>query len=168
MMEQGRYRARAIQAGLGETSTGKEQVAVEFETVNEDGSPGEHITWFGFFTEKSLEHTVKALRACGWRGDDLTNPEGIGDNEVAIVVEHEEYNGEVRAKVKWVNAPGSGLGLKTTLDSGRAASFAAQMRNRIRAIEAGTGARKPAQQQTRSQSQRQEPPPHDDSDNIPF
>lgn len=173
MMAAGRYRARAVQAALGETSTGKEQIAVEFETLDEEGAPGEHITWFGFFTEKSLEHTVRALRVCGWRGDDINNLDGISDNEVSLVVEHEEYEGKVSAKVKWVNAPGGGIALKSTLDAGRAASFAATMKSRIRAIEAGAGARKPVTQQarpaTRQSGRPPEPPPHTDDDmGIPF
>ena len=52
---------------------------------------------------------MKALRAVGFQGDDLS---AIFDqtlnNKVQIVVDHDTYDGKTRAKVQWVNVPGAG------------------------------------------------------------
>jgi hypothetical protein len=69
----GKYLARGVNASLGKTKNGGEQVAVEFELKDGPGV-GQRITWFGSFAnDKATEITVKALRNCGWDGDDLSN-----------------------------------------------------------------------------------------------
>lgn len=148
-LENGKYRARGVQGALGLTSGGKEQVAVEFQLLGERGDEhyvGQSITWFGFFTDNTLEHTIKGLRACGWQGDDVSDLVGINTNEVSLVIENEEYEGQWRPRVRWVNAPGGGLALKQQMDVGQAKNFAQQMRGRILALEQGTGQRKAPQQ----------------------
>ncbi len=107
MIDTGRYLARAIDSQLGFAETGTEQIAVTFE-IEEGDYTGHTITWIGFLTDASSEITVKALLACGWSGDDLSDLTGIDRNQVELVVEHEMYNGVKRARVKWVNRPGSG------------------------------------------------------------
>jgi hypothetical protein len=105
MAEAGIYRARAVQAALCETKSGKEQLAIEFALYDVDGVEGEHVTYFGSFSDAALPHTLKALRTCGWAGTDLADLSGVERNEVSLVLEDEEYEGRVRTKVKWVNAP---------------------------------------------------------------
>ncbi|NNB90527.1 hypothetical protein [Corallococcus exiguus] len=184
-LENGRYKARAAQGALGFTSGGKEQVAIEFTFLGNDGSEpyaGQSITWFGFFTDASLEHTIKALRACGWQGNDVSDLTGIESNDVSLVIENEEYEGKWSPKVRWVNPLGSGLALKQQMEPTQARSFAAQMRGRILAMEQGTGPRRApapapargAQQQSRGGSRPPsygggppEPPPLTDED-MPF
>jgi hypothetical protein len=163
----GTYRARAVHGALGETKSGSEQVAVEFELLDADGAAGPRITWYGYFSEKTLATTVKALRACGWKGDLLTDLSGISDNEVSLVVENEVLpDGRARPRVRWVNAPGGpGLGLKTPLVGDKARAFAARMRAHIAAVDqvelaGGTKGRSNGVLSP-------EPPPHDDSD-LPF
>lgn len=141
MGAQRRYRARAKTWGLGETDKGTEQVAVEFEILTENAEMN-HIVWYGYFSEKTWERTVESLRACGWEGADLTDLQGLEKNEVELVIEDEEYNGNPVAKVRWVNRPG-GLALKAPLTGERARSFAATMREQIKAMDAA-GGRKPA------------------------
>jgi hypothetical protein len=131
-IENGTYRARAVFGQLGETSTGKEQVAVEFELLDLEGQP--RITWFGYFTEKTEQRTIEALRRCGWMGLDLTDLRGLDSNEVSIVVEAEEYNGTWTPRVKWVNAPG-GMALKAPLMGAKASAFAARMKAKIAAFD---------------------------------
>ena len=142
MLEAGTYKAKAKRALLGKASTGKEQVGVEFELL--DGS-GTTIWWYGFFTDKTFERTIESLRFCGWTGVDLTDLSGLGDSEVSIVVEQEEYpkdSGQWSAKVKWVNS-GDGVGMKEQLAPAAAKSFAEQMKGRILALSAGKPAAKP-------------------------
>jgi hypothetical protein len=142
MLENGNYRARAIQGVLSETKGGKEQVAVEFELLDE-GFVGQKITWYGYFTEKTWERTIKSLRACGWYGDDISQLDGLSANEVSLVVEREEYEGKVRAKVQWVNSLDGGIAVAPMAPE-RAKRFAQTMRGQILAMEKAEG-RAPAQ-----------------------
>jgi hypothetical protein len=134
---QRRYAAKARTWGLGETDTGKEQVAIEFEILTAEAEFN-HITWFGYFTEKTFDRTIESLRICGWEGNDLSDLQGLDKNEVELVIEDEEYKGNLIAKVKWVNRPG-GLALKAPLTGDKAKSFAAAMRDRIKALDAAGG-----------------------------
>ncbi len=156
MIDAGTYRAKAVSAALGNTSTGKEQLGIEFELMDVDGVAGPHITYYGYFTDAALEFTVKALRACGWKGTDLTDLAGLTDNEVSLVIAHEEYEGKVTAKVQWVNAPG-GLAMKSQLDPD-----AAKMKGRIAAL--GTTSARQIREPKPPKSQNSEPPPHGDAD----
>lgn len=99
--EEGRFRARGIEGAWGHSKSGTEQVAVLFEL--EDGA---RLTWYGYLTEKTAERTMNSLIACGVT--DLETLEGLGNDEVELVIEHETYEGTTRAKIQWVNRLGSG------------------------------------------------------------
>ena len=162
-MENGTYRGRPLGAALGMAGTGNEQVAIEFELLDEAGA---RMTYFGTFTEKATPHTLKALRVSGWRGDDLADLSSIGGDtapEVFLVVENEEYKGNWTAKIKWVNSTG-GVALKDPLDADRARAFAAKMRGAVLAHNKGAGVKS---QPSRGGAIPPEPPPLSDED-IPF
>ncbi len=170
-MENGTYRAKGIQGALGKTKGGKERVAVSFQLLDAEGNPTQPIAWFGYFTEKTFDRTIQALRLCGWEGDDISDLTGIDRNEVSLVIENEEYEGKVHAKVQWVNAPG-GASLANQLDANEAKSFAQQMRGRILALKqsAPRVATKPAPRPSAG-PQSPEPPPFAGTvreDDIPF
>jgi hypothetical protein len=137
----GTFNARGVSAGLGFTSNGAPQVAVELKVLDE-GFVGETITWFGYFTEGTHERTIESLRTLGWKGDDLDNLDGIADNDVRIVLDEEEYDGKTRLKVKWINKAG-GLALKTPMTPEQARAFARQMKGAVLA----SSAKRPAQTQ---------------------
>jgi hypothetical protein len=131
----GKYKARAKrgQWGLGTAGNGTPQVAVRFDLVAFEAG----ITWYGFFTDKAMETTLKALDACGWKGVDIKELDredcGLDANEVELVVEEERgQDGVVRSKVRWVNS-GGGVALKNRMQGNDLDSFAAQMRKRIMA-----------------------------------
>lgn len=170
MLEAGEYRARAAEARLGFTGTGKEQVAVRFELLD---FPGQSITSYHFFSsDKAIEISMKGLRAAGFRGSDLSDLSSLSGEtpEVILVVEHETYNGKTSAKVKFINAAG-GLAMKDALDPAAAKSFAQRMKAKILAFDSSTSAPKP-QKMTGSDGppHPDEPPPgfSEPSDDIPF
>jgi hypothetical protein len=172
MLDAGNYRARAIEAALGETETGKEQVAVQFQLLDLEQT----ITWYGYFTDKTLETTFKALRTAGWKGQDLTDLSDLcapaETPEVTLVVEHETYTNpetgesKTRARVRWVNGTG-GLALKKALDPNKAKAFAARMRGQLAAFDRSSGAPKP-QANGRQHAADSEPSPFTGDDEIPF
>lgn len=132
----GRYRAQSRKAELGETSTNKEQVGVEFEITDGD-LKGTRLVWYGYFTENTTVRTIESLRIAGWRGEDITE---LGDlaradaPTVELVVEHEVYEGKTTSKVRWVNRAG-GLSMKTQLTPDKKAAFAARLRGSIAAVD---------------------------------
>jgi hypothetical protein len=131
----GVYAARAITGALGVSGSGKEQIGIEFEIQDQEGG---HVTWYGFFTEKTTERTIETLRICGWHGTDLSSLDGIGDNEVSIVLETEEWEGKARQKVQWVNRAG-GLSMANPLNADQAKAFAAKMRGAVLAFDQKSG-----------------------------
>jgi len=161
MIPAGRYKARAIEGALALTNNGNEQVAVLVEVVGGDHA-GEQLTWYGHFTEKTVERTFESLRLLGWQGDDLSELSGIDANEVTIIVEHEEdRDGKPRPRVKWING-GGGLAVKQKLEGAAAKAFAQRMRGYALASRQRSGA--PQQQRPQNGTRRppDEPLPFDD------
>jgi hypothetical protein len=152
-MNIGAHRAKAIDAALGMTKTGKEQVGVCFELVEN----GERITWFGYFTDGTFERTIESLRYLGWTGTDLMDfrqglPAGC-DKEVEIVVDEEDdQNGNPRLKVRWVNG-GGGVAVRDVLDETAARSFSARMKAKVAALQAAKGEKPAARKPTPTQAQ---------------
>src|ERR1700729_4246097 len=115
-MIKNRYNAKAIAFGLGETNDGKPQIGVMFEIVDHPDFPGEQITWFGYFTEKTEDRTIESLQHMGWQGDDLTElAELAGDDAtrvlptpVSIVCEPDTYDAKTKLKAQGVNQLGGG------------------------------------------------------------
>lgn len=126
-LPKGRYRARALQGEFGYSpNKGTEQVVVEFELLDEQWR-SERVTWIGYFTGNTTERTLEALRFCGWTGDDVTDLTGLGNGEVSLVIDHEEYDGKLMAKVQWVNKGGL-LAMKAPMSPDQKKAFAAKMR----------------------------------------
>lgn len=133
MIAQGQHLARAIEAAFGKTQGGKHQIAVQFELL--ESETGDTITWFGYFTERSRKYTFDALRICGWNSDrikhaatDIMN----SPQEVELKVVHETYEGETRAKVRFVNRPGDGgLRMAAPLAGQELDAFDAEMRGAV-------------------------------------
>jgi hypothetical protein len=166
-LTEGTFNARGVTGALGMSSTGKEQVAVDI-VVSDPGFEGEHITWYGYFTEGTIDRTFESLRHLGWQGDDLRDLSGIDRLPVRIVVAWDSYtdgNGKTHEnlKVKWINAPG-GLALKQPLTEDQAKSFASRMRAHAVASRAKMG-QAPAPAAARPGGA---PPPSPADDDIPF
>lgn len=167
MISEGRHKARGIEAALGLTSKGSEQVAVLLE-VTAGEHAGETITWYGYFTDKTYERTLESLRYLGWSTDDLADLAGIDQNEVSIQVEHEEdESGKLHARVRWVNRAG-GLAMKETMDDAAARAFAARMRGaavasrqKVRTSAASGASGNRATGWHSGYQRRNEPPPSD-------
>jgi hypothetical protein len=147
------YSARAIGCYFGragENGSGNAQVFVPFRISFADGD--EHITWSGTLPTdggKAFQITIKALRTLGWQGDDLADLDDLDEegaakllpNQVDIVCDMDDYNGESRLKVKWVNPPGGVRMAKHALAGSDLKTFAAQMRGTIRSMGTPTEVR---------------------------
>lgn len=143
----GTYKAKAIDAKLGESSNGNPQVGVLFEITQEGESNGLRIPWYGSFSdakcgdETVADRTLRSLEYCGWGGD-MSDLSGVVEsgNEVSIVVEAETYQGKTRAKVQWVNAGGAtAVAMKSTMADDKRLSFIDRMNARMAGKRAGRG-----------------------------
>jgi hypothetical protein len=105
------YTANIVGATFGTASTGNEQIAIQCE-ITEGPDDLTTIAYLGTFTDKSFEYTEKAMRACGWEGNDLIDFKRQADagqlGPVEIVVYDDTYDGETRPKILFINKPGGG------------------------------------------------------------
>src|SRR3990167_7293401 len=111
-MTPGKYLAKIINYGVSESSTGKLRVEIQFGFKDNEGAE-QKLFWHGYFTEKSLPITAKALVVCGLSGNDhdalAAGPSsGLLNMEAPVQIEvvNEEFEGKTRSKIAWVNSPG--------------------------------------------------------------
>jgi hypothetical protein len=107
--------------------------------ITEGDEKGRTLTWYGYFTDKTVERTLESMRFMGWTGEDPTNPTNLDANEVEIVVEPEDYTNDkgetkTRSRVRWINRAG-GLALKTRLDDAKKASLAERIRGHVAKVD---------------------------------
>jgi hypothetical protein len=175
----GIYRAVAVQtevegiptyAQFGTTkgkdgAAGKKQVLMQFELL--DGAhAGRRIPWWGYFTEKSWGNTVKGLRACGFKGDELhTIPSQQLDQEVSVVVGINEWDGKQNNRIEWVNPASTGIKLADPMNGDDLRKFSAAMKARTATVAVVEG-KKADKAEKREQEQPSQPPPGDEE--IPF
>lgn len=146
----GNYRARATTAKLGWSNNDKPQVAILFKVVDPNGTEftGEEIAAYLSLAEGAFEITIKALRACGWQGENISDLSTVGSEDCEIVVGEEEYQGKVQTKVRWVNRLGGALQLKREMAPDEALRFARSVRGRVIAASGGSPHQRPAAQPT--------------------
>lgn len=103
-----RVRCRVIDYALGAAGTNTEQIGLQLQ-VTDGPYTGRVLTYYGFFTEKTEEETVKAMVAFGWDGN-VQNLDSIKTKDAFATIQHEasEKNGKksVRERVRWINAIG--------------------------------------------------------------
>jgi hypothetical protein len=147
-MEKATYRAKAVNSSFGVTpEKGTNFVAIGFEVVDHEQLAGERTdAWMGYFAGKATERTIESLQLMGFASDDLSlleecNEQQCADllpNVVEIVCEPEEFDGNWRLRVQWVNRPGSGRFVaKQPLKGTDLKAFAAQMKGALRNARGG-------------------------------
>lgn len=69
--------------------------------ITEGPRAGEEETYRGRLTDKGAEYVVQDLRTMGWKCNDITKLEGLGDTKVTIAISHDQgNNGKVYRNVK--------------------------------------------------------------------
>ena len=127
----GTYRGQAIKGSeqYGQTKNGNDQIVIDLNLLD----IGEKVSTFLVFTDKAAEYSLDRLRACGWKGDDLSNLDGIDANEVEVEVKYEQYNGETKMKVQIITGGGA-VKLKDQLDDKGKKAFAAKYRDLAKSV----------------------------------
>lgn len=137
LLAPGKYVGIPTGAILAETSKGDPQAAIAFDLPE----VGASLNYFGFFTEKTERRTIESLRYSGWTGNDVTDLSSVGSDRnvrVELVVEIDEYNGERRNKIAWVNRPG-GIQAAKPLNPATKAAFAARIKGLVVDVTKSTG-----------------------------
>lgn len=139
LMAEGDYPLVAVAHKWGYSSKGGEQIGVRVRFV--DGPyKGRTATWYGHFSDAAMDITIRALRALGMKGDDLRDLSGMYANDVvpAIgVVQHDNYEGKVRARVAFIN--GSDVAMKEEMSKSQLDAFAQRMRGAFSRSGGGGG-----------------------------
>jgi hypothetical protein len=157
------------------------QILVYFEIV-EGEHAGTVLPWWGYFTKDSAKRTVESLRFCGFKGEDLSDANNQPLNQkVQLVVEHQERDDKVYARVAWVNQHGrSAIKLKDPMTNDDVMKFSAMMRESVAKIDEFKGeevtpsngqsnAAPPSPDMPRNDAwgEANDPPPQEEDD-IPF
>jgi hypothetical protein len=142
IMQSGTFKAHVTDVGLGYTSTGGEQIVLQF-TIDEGPCQGEQILWHGSFSEKAEKFTIKTLQTCGWTGIDIStlNEEDMPET-VSLVIAEDEFNGQTKFKIKWINAMG-GLAIKSQMTQAQKTAFAQKLKGKLMAVQANLPKPKP-------------------------
>lgn len=175
MIPAGRYVGRAMAWDLGSSTRGSDYICLRFE-IMEGPEAGRSIRWNGYCTEKAIDRTMRTLRICGWKSDNIENLEGVQDNLVELVIDHRvSQDGKPFAEIKWVNSLNAPLKLERPMDEGQRSMFVAKMKMYARQYPLVPGP--PAREHDRAITQEQpaqrepgsddEPPPHTDADAPP-
>jgi hypothetical protein len=113
-MKNGTHRARPIAAVFTRTQGDSARLHV-FIKFGLSADMNDCLGWQGYFGDnkdkggKTLtERTMDVLRLCGWSSDDPKNLANITpDHEVEIVVQEDEYRGNVTQKIRFVQEVGT-------------------------------------------------------------
>lgn len=149
LIPEGDYLARGAKprGELGETAKGSAYVRVVLK-ITEGDYAGRLLTKDLYFTDKTWERSIKSLQAMGWKGEDISQVEGIDQNEVSITIEEKpqtdrdgairtdpQGNAIYRNEVAWINARGV-----QPMDAAKKLSFVEEMKAKMRQLAGSEGA----------------------------
>jgi hypothetical protein len=167
----GRHHVTVVSHILRKSSGGTPSVAVLFEST---AQIGDRITWDGYLTDAALERTIASLRILGWdpaehdgKVESLHGTDILKGAEAEIVVELEEYNGQQRPKVKWVNAVGGG-GLGEGMAAEDVMAFSASLRQKVLSAQKPTPNTKPGPARQPAAVAANSKPLSEPDDELPF
>ena len=102
MDKTGIYKGKAVKrpdgtlASYGERENGNLELMIDVSIKFDDGTRVRSVPQY--INDKTLDFVIERLRACGWKGDDISNLAGIDTQEVDIEISEEEYQGKKRNK----------------------------------------------------------------------
>jgi len=132
-----RYQAKAISYDWAESQ--KKQtpyVSVIMETVATPKDPPQQFEWQGYFTDMTMERTIKSLKllGCTFPGANIKDLTGYNQNVVNIQVEDGEYG----KRVAWINPPGS-VSDANRLSGAALDAFSQRMKGTVMALGGASG-----------------------------
>lgn len=157
----GSFDAEILDHGYSKSrGKGSDQFFVVFQT--EAGT----ITGFFSLSDKAITYTIEKIRNMEFQGDDLgdlADGHALRGNQCSIVVDHEEFDGKINARVGFVNPLGQTGGAierdATAANNARRFNALLKRKPALRPIHAQITR---SQQQSRPPVYDEEPPPYDD------
>lgn len=142
MLGPGTHQVRVTNVGFSDPSGGIPQLSIRFEDEMGEGISWYHALGFvkgGGFSAKSFKFAQNAIRSLGVEIDCDTDFAALGqpdasplmNRECEIVVVEEEYEGQIKTKVKWINDPNRSPGVER-MEPGAAKTFNDRMRQALR------------------------------------
>ena len=108
LLPEGKYEVEVVDAYMTESKNGTPGLVFRFENLQG------HQEVIRYVTPATTDFVIKDLETMGFpraKLSDMANldklKEFVKGNSVRIVVEDEEYEGNVTPKVKWINPPGA-------------------------------------------------------------
>lgn len=107
MIDEGTYPAQLVKNDgewlqFSRSSNGNGQVLLTFALES-----GQYQQGFFAITPNAAEYTIQKLHACGFSGTSFREmAKQTPHGKVELVIEHDEYRGKVRPKIKFVNRLG--------------------------------------------------------------
>lgn len=158
-------KARPGEFEFGTASNGTQQVGLRIEIVEPDQGDeiklGSVHTWYGYFTDKSIERTLEQLEIAGWNGvegDDFINLTGLGSTEFELQFEEEdefdEQGNPAGSYMKPTFINRAGVAMRNKMDDNAKRVFAADLRGTILARRQSKGSAAPTQQRPPAGGQR--------------
>lgn len=148
---------------------GSQQYAVNQKNGNEQIAIDVHVpelerdfTTFLHFSDAAAPYAVERLRACGWKGDDLSDLSGIDSNDVEVQIKYEVFEGKERMKVDIVTGGGGRVKLENQMDEKQKRAFAARMKSFLKSGGSSTPRHPAASPNRREGAYDPGPPPEDD------
>ncbi len=148
LIPEGRYRARADKTdadeAIGQIGEKETPFILIYFTILSGPYEGRSVRYRGFLTSAALPYTLDALRAMGFKGNDISDLSGIGSVESSITIKHESWeneNGEMKtyANVNWVNSIG-GVTVNQIIPPAQKRNLFEQLKGDIAALDASSGA----------------------------
>lgn len=163
LLPEGDYKVKCVSHKIGRAGTDTLQIGVRLRIL-EGEYAGRFLTWYGFFTDKAEETTMKAMRALGFSGDDVRDCASMYTQEAIAVVQHELNQDNVTiARVRWIN--GAEVQMRDVLTGGDLDRVAQQLRAKFARIPGGASRTESTQQTSRRDdgrgNDRGAPPPRD-------
>ena len=139
---EGDYPVVAVKHSIGYAGTKNEQIGVRLRVVN-GPLKGKFLLWYGSFSDKAVEFTIKALRALGFAGNDVADQAAwdamyARGDEATAVVQHDTYQGKTKAKVAWIN--GADIVMHADMNDRDLKAFGARMRGAFASYGGGKSA----------------------------
>lgn len=108
--ESGRYLCKVKAPGngwIGVSGSGSEFIRIPLLVTDAGSQEGREIVWRGYLTEAAARRTIQTLDDCFGKNWDIkslaSGAASFAGKFARITVDTEEYNGETRHKVKWLN-----------------------------------------------------------------
>lgn len=121
MIPEGKHIAKitAYNATIPDDPAKKPFVSIRFETKPDSANTQYYVTWYGYLSPGAQKITLETLQRLGLSEVPSQIDEQIElmaelghesnilkvDSEYELEVEHEPFQGKIKARVKWINAP---------------------------------------------------------------